>query len=229
MVKENLVGKRFGRWIVLEDRGIRNRRHYYLCRCSCGSGIEKEIRSDILKSGNSQSCGCYHSEVMRTLDHESFKIVKHGLYGTRLNIIWHKMRQRCLNSNHTAYCNYGGRGIKICDDWLDKKDGFISFYNWAINNGYDDNLTLDRIDTNGNYCPENCRWATIKEQNNNTRSNHRVNVFGDTYTISELADILEESYTNIWHRLARRNYDAEKLLRDDRRLRDKFETNRNTK
>ena len=109
---------------------------------------------------------------MKNLDHSKFrdKIITHGKTGTRLYTIWCKVKQRCYNKSHTAYKNYCGRGISICDEWLQENTGFMNFYNWAVSNGYSCNLTLDRIDNNKNYCPSNCRWATAKEQSNNKRT-----------------------------------------------------------
>ena len=97
----------------------------------------------------------------------------------RLYHIWSKMRERCNNPNHRFYHNYGGRGVKICEDWND----YLSFKQWAINSGYQEGLTLERKNNDGNYCPENCRWATRKEQANNRRSNHLLTLYGESHNI----------------------------------------------
>lgn len=118
---------------------------------------------------------------------------KHGMTGSRLYNIWQGIRQRCNNPNDREYKWYGARGIELDNDWLE----FKPFYNWAINNGYKDNLTIDRIDVNGNYEPLNCRWVTQKEQNRNTRKNNFVLFMGRTKCLSEWAEILKSSYRHL--------------------------------
>ena len=107
---------------------------------------------------------------------------KHGQKGTRLYTIWRGMKARCDNPNEAAYSNYGGRGIHVCDEW---RDDFLSFSNWAKNNGYQEHLTIDRIDVNGNYCPDNCRWATRKQQENNKRNNVYITIGDKTQSLAE--------------------------------------------
>lgn len=123
---------------------------------------------------------------------------KHGLCHTRLYKIWCKMKERCYNEKSKNYENYGSRGIKICDEW---RYDFAKFYDWAIQNGYDDTLTLDRIDVNGNYCSENCRWATWEEQENNRRDNVRINVNGKDFTISQFARLINSNSASVAWRL----------------------------
>lgn len=108
----------------------------------------------------------------------------HGKSNTRLYVIWKNMKYRCENPHHTTFHNYGGRGIAVCDEW---KNDFQSFFEWAVSHGYADNLTLDRIDTNGNYCPGNCRWATKKTQAENRRTKIVVEIDGVTKSILQLA------------------------------------------
>ena len=121
----------------------------------------------------------------------------HGGTGTRLHNIWLSMRERCYRENHPYYGDYGGRGITICDEW----DDFTKFRDWAIANGYADNLTIDRIDSNGNYEPLNCRWATMKEQQNNRRSNRIVYYKGLKYTLTELSEKAGINKTTLKERL----------------------------
>ena len=115
---------------------------------------------------------------------------KHGLYKSRLNSILRNMKQRCYNHKNPRYNVYGGKGIKICDEWMDKENGLVNFYNWAINNGYQDNLTIDRINNDKDYCPENCRWITNQEQQYNKSVNHLITYNGKTMCIAEWSNEL---------------------------------------
>lgn len=111
---------------------------------------------------------------------------KHGQSGTKLYAIWLTMRQRCYNTNNKDFYNYGAKGIKVCDEWI--KD-FSEFYRWAMENGYAESLSIDRIDPYGNYEPSNCRWATIQEQANNKKNTIYVEVDGSIYTLTELSNL----------------------------------------
>lgn len=152
----DLTGQRFGNLIVVEETGrAADGSVVWLCRCDCGK-TTKEIGTR-MRNGYVRSCGCAH--------------VKHGYAfrgkKERLYRIWANMKTRCYNQKNKNYKNYGGRGIKICNEWL---HDFPSFYDWAMLHGYSDNLTIDRIDNDGNYEPSNCRWATPKEQRHNQRT-----------------------------------------------------------
>lgn len=128
--------------------------------------------------------------------------VKHGLSNTRLHRIWHSMYCRCYYKSTNQYKNYGGRGIKVCEEWKHMQ-GFINFYNWAINNGYKETLTLDRIDNNKGYCPSNCRWITPKEQSNNRRNNVYYTFNGETKTSKQWCELYNISQTTLLDRLKR--------------------------
>lgn len=137
-------------------------------------------------------------KVIRDLSNENTRIYR-KMDGTRLETIYHCMHTRCYNKNHKSYKNYGSRGIKMCDEWLGK-NGKSSFYKWALSNGYKENLTIDRIDTNGNYEPDNCRWIDYEEQNNNKRTTIKVLYNENEVTFTELSRI-----TGIkWHTLYQR-------------------------
>ena len=179
--RNDLVGKKFGRLLVTELAYIKNNNTYWRCLCDCGN--ETIVVSYSLTSGHTISCGCRQKEAREALHLQS---TKHGKRFTRIYHTWRDMKERCLNPNKTGFKNYGGRGITICDDW---KNDFNSFYEWAINNGYRDNLTIERIDVNGNYCPENCTWATKLEQNNNRRNTIRLFYQGQTHTLREWSKI----------------------------------------
>ena len=124
--------------------------------------------------------------------------LKHGKRNTRLYTIWRSMRQRCYNPKTNRYKNYGGRGITVCEEW---NNSFTAFHEWATANGYEDNLTLERKDVNGNYEPSNCRWATYKEQANNMSNSVHLTYNGETHTMAEWADITGIKKATIWERL----------------------------
>ncbi len=148
---KSIVGKRFGRWVVLSrdiGRSI-NRKTFYICKCDCG--LVKSIRSDLLRNGESKSCGCYKRSSL------SARTRKHGLTGHKLYKTWVAMKQRCYNPKEKRYKNYGKRGIIVCDEW---KNDFKKFYDWSMANGYASYLTIDRINNNGNYDPGNCRFIS---------------------------------------------------------------------
>lgn len=155
----DLTGQRFGRLTVVRKSGKDNfRNSTWECICDCGNS--SIVSSVNLRNGNTKSCGCYGRERKRNANKT------HGMTGSRLHRIWKAMRTRCYNRNFFGFKYYGGRGISICDEW---KNDFQAFYDWAMKNGYSDNLTIDRINTNGNYEPSNCRWVTMAEQNKNKR------------------------------------------------------------
>lgn len=136
-----------------------------------------------------------------------FLIMKHGMIGTRIYNIWHDMKRRCYCKSRKSYARYGGRGITVCPEWQE----FMPFYDWAMANGYSDNLTIDRIDVNGNYEPSNCRWVTSKEQANNKRNNHMITHNGKTQTITQWADELEINESTLHSRISR-GFSCEKVL-----------------
>ena len=162
---KDLTGQRFGRLIVEEDSGERQSRAVmWKCACDCGNNCM--VRGSHLISGKTQSCGCYKAELVSLRAKQRARI---GEFPPRLRRIWRNMKQRCNNPASTNYHNYGGRGIRVCEEW----NSYQVFAIWAINNGYNDALTLDRKNNDGNYEPSNCRWATWKEQANNKRKSKK--------------------------------------------------------
>ena len=180
----DLTGKKFNRWNVLsraDDYIDSSGRvyHTWLCQCSCEKQTLRVVLGKNLLRGTSNSCGCLAAEAA------SKNFSTHKMSNTRLYGIWSNMRKRCLNQNDSAYKNYGGRGISICSEWED----FACFMEWALTHGYNDTLTIDRIDNNKGYAPENCRWVNYKTQANNTRNNVNITIDGVTHTASEWGDI----------------------------------------
>lgn len=165
----NLIGNEYGRLLVI-DRAENERSNHsrWVCQCKCGT--IKEVSARHLLSGNTRSCGCYQQEM------NIEKHTTHGETNTRLFAIWCGMKARCYCPTHSSYKRYGGRGITVCDEWL---NSFESFRDWSLNNGYQPYLSIDRIENSGNYCPENCRWATAKEQANNRRNNKKLRIKGE--------------------------------------------------
>lgn len=168
-LKNNEIGKKYGRLTVLKKfskEDAKGRKRTFL-KCICDCGNEVTVRMDIIKSGQSKSCGCYHIDICK----EGCKPKKHGMTNDRLYNVWQGIKQRCYYPKHDHYKYYGGRGIKMCDKW---KNDYLTFYKWAMKNGYDkdapiNKCTIDRIDVNGNYEPSNCRWVDQKTQMANKR------------------------------------------------------------
>lgn len=183
----DLTGQKFGRLTVIGlDDSKQSRKTYWICQCECGN--MKSVRSDSLLCGDIKSCGCLHKEqaIINVSKHHS-----HKQSGTRLYHIWQGIRKRCNDKNSPCYDRYGGRDIKVCAEW---NDSFEPFYEWAINNGYSDDLSIDRIDNNGNYEPDNCRWATNQEQSRNRRSNINITIGNATKTLTEWCEIFDMEY-----------------------------------
>lgn len=174
MKPNDLSGNRYGKLLVvsLERIGPRS----YLCQCDCGK--TSIAKSNDLVSGKTKSCGCGRGKP------PGFSVA-HGKR-SRLNRIWKQMRQRCNNVNDCAYGRYGGRGIKVCIEW----DDFKAFRLWALDNGYDHGLSIDRIDNNLGYSPQNCRWVTNLVQARNKRNNHIMTMGGESLSLPEWAERL---------------------------------------
>jgi hypothetical protein len=175
----DMLGKRFGRLVVIaEGDSTKSGNKRWVCQCDCGSTTLSVGAG--LRNGTTKSCGCLARE------NSIARSTTHGKSHTRLHRIWLGMRNRCYYKYQANYKDYGARGIAVCEEW---RDSFEAFYAWAIANGYSENLSLDRINNDGNYEPSNCRWATRKEQSNNSRRNTFVEINGKVATITEWARI----------------------------------------
>ncbi len=155
------------------------------CRCVCGRTCV--VSGGNLRKGNTQSCGCFHKEKVAQMGKDNTKhgAARHNSQSKRIRLytIWKSMRERCNNKNHSSYKYYGGRGIEVCPEW----ESFSSFKKWALENGYSDNLSIDRIDVNGNYAPSNCRWADNVTQSNNRRNVALITIGCQTKCLSDWA------------------------------------------
>jgi hypothetical protein len=196
---------KFGKWIIIEEiapKIISNKsRRMFRCQCECGN--ISEVQLWCLKNGHSTSCGCNQKR------RASIANTKHGLTEHPLYCTWKNMKKRCNNPNASEYMNYGGRGIRVCEEW---SNNFQSFYSWAISNGWSKELSIDRIDTNGNYYPENCRWSNTKTQMNNTTKNHYIKYNENTYTLSTLAKHLNIPYNIVRYKLSNCGWNVEQLI-----------------
>lgn len=176
-----MVGKKFNKLLVLRDSGLRGARDRikYVCLCDCGN--ESIVFGEPLRSGHTKSCGC----------DKSIKMTKHGMYGTPTYRSWDKIIQRCNNPNNDAYKYYGGRGIGVCDEWLD-------FSNFFKDMGErPKGTTIERLDSNGWYRKDNCKWATVHEQLNNTSRNIVVSIDSKLLTVKELSALSGRTYNNV--------------------------------
>ena len=200
---KDLTGMTFGRWKVIERKGSDKYGYaLWFCECQCENKTKKLIRSSALISGESKSCGCLQKELA------IIQNTTHGKTNSHLYSIWRGMRDRIFNKNARCYKDYGGRGIEICEEWLN----FENFYEWSINNGYQDGLTIERKDVNGNYCPENCKWATMKEQANNRRTNHFIEFNGKNQSMSYWAKEINIPYQTLKSRINSMGWEIERAL-----------------
>lgn len=198
--KIDLTGQRFGRLVVVKMVGVDNRGECtWECKCDCGN-ITHPIKGSTLRLRKSQSCGCLQKEKI------SERSSTHRGSQTRLYNIWSLMKRRCNNPKSTAFNDYGGRGITVCDEW---KNDFQAFYEWSISNGYDDNLSIDRIDVNGNYEPSNCRWASQKVQTQNRRCAVIIKFKGKAQTLSEWAEESGIPYKTLHTRYSKGDRDVD--------------------
>jgi hypothetical protein len=214
---EDLTGKRFGRWLVLSPSNGDIKSLYWDCRCDCGT--ERSISGLSLRSGNSSSCGCFCKEQTSRAN------TTHGHRRdgktTRTLKSRESMIQRCCNPRNSAYKNYGGRGIAVCERWLDKEIGFDNFLE-DMGECPSNIHQIDRIDNDGPYFPENCRWATPEEQSNNRRSNHKITFRGETHNLKEWSKLLLISDATLKARIDRYGWSIERAFTTPVKHKDNF-------
>ena len=194
-LNEKYLGKKYGRLTIIEVWWDKEKKAT-MCKCKCDCGNTHISYISKLTSGQVASCGCQRGNK------------KHNGHGSRLYRIWQAMKTRCLNPNAANYRYYGGKGITVCDEWMN----YAPFEEWAKENGYSDSLTIDRKDINKGYCPQNCEWVTMKHQNNHHKSNiYQIKMGGQTYSLRDFVDIIGESYSKIQTQLNRGKITVESL------------------
>lgn len=183
---KDISGQKFGRLTALYRLHNTKGRTKWLCVCECGNFAEVNVYH--LTGGHTRSCGCLIKEINIT----------HGKSKIRLYRIWRHIINRCYNINVESYKDYGARGIIMCDEW---RNDFQAFYDWSMDNGYDDSLTIDRVDVNGNYEPNNCRWVTKSQQSKNKRNCIYYTINGEARCLSDCCKILNLNYNTVTHRV----------------------------
>ena len=206
-ISKDLSGQRFGRLVAISaEKDSEGRRYIWTCKCDCGNYTKAGVSA--LLRGNKRSCGCLQKDALMNRN------MRHGYSKERLYRVWKGMRSRCNNPNHTSYAKYGGRGIKVCDEW---NSDYLAFREWAVLNGYDEEAeygecTLDRIDVDLGYTPDNCRWVSESSQANNKSDNRLITLNGETKNIATWAGELGIDSGVIYARLNNLGWSEEKAL-----------------
>lgn len=208
-------GQKYGKLTIIKEVSPIGSKRRILCKCDCGN--IKEYSMDRVIHGRTQSCGCLRNEMFFThRNNNGTSVYPKEATDSKLYKIWNSMKCRCYTVSSGAYFKYGAKGIRMCDEW---KNDFMAFYNWALANGYSDELTIDRIDYRGNYEPSNCRWASIRTQANNKSNVRKYEYNGELHTMTEWSEIMNINYGALWVRLNVLGWSVEKALttpvRDD--------------
>lgn len=182
-IAEDLTGKTFNRLTAIHRDESKTERVHWVCKCSCGN--QRSVSSCDLKSGHTKSCGCWNLEAIVVNN------TTHGMSGSPIYVVWTNMIARCYDSANKRFISYGGRGITVCDKWR----AFEGFF--ADMGDRPNGMTLERVDVNGNYSPNNCKWATQKEQANNWRKSLRATYKGESFTAMQLSEMLGVKYERI--------------------------------
>lgn len=197
----DITGKKYGMLTVIRraenaPKGISR----WECKCDCGNIII--VRGGNLKNGNVKSCGCLKSIFNKSRS-------AHGMSNTRLYQTWINMKARCYRKTHPAYKNYGARGIKVCDKW---RNSFKTFAEWSLANGYTDDLTIERIDNDRDYEPDNCKWICFGEQAENRRTNLNITYHNETHNLSEWCKLFNMDYNLVYNRIHKNKWDFERAI-----------------
>lgn len=185
-------------------------RQYWVCRCECGA--VKEIRNDGLNGKRTMSCGCLQRDRASQINRGRTDGFKYGDSRERIHNIWYLIKFRCEDPASPSFHNYGGRGIRMCEEWSDGITGYFKFKEWSLNNGYREGLSIDRINNNGDYSPENCRWVDTYTQGNNKRNNVLIEYGGRTQTLSQWARELGVPTKNLHNRIRVLGWDIERAF-----------------
>lgn len=197
------VGKKFGRLTVMEiHHEMQGKYHRWMWKCRCDCGKVRDYRGEYVFSGHTASCGCAQKDSKPNL--------KHGESNTRLFVIWRNMRYRCdpLKVNEPYYDRYGGRGISVCDEWKE----YEKFAAWAKSHGYNEKLTIERIDNDGGYCPENCKWVDRRVQARNRNTTMYVEYCGERMSLAEACEIAGMPYKQVFARIRYLKWPVDKAL-----------------
>lgn len=210
----DITKQRFGRLVAIKRVGFDKHRHaLWLCECDCGNETIATLGALTRKDHKrTQSCGCLFHDAM--VAYNKANKVTHGLHGTRIHTVWKDMIYRCEKPSTTNYENYGGRGIKVCDEWHDLK----KFAKWAYGSGYDDtakkgDCTIERIDVNGDYEPKNCTWVNMFEQNANRRNTFKVDVNGESVPLMKAVKEVGVQYKLVYERIKRHGETFDEAVR----------------
>ena len=198
---EDLTGTNYGYLTAIQNLGLVDGQANYLFECKCGNIIQHRIKE--ARRGKLNSCGCIAKNNGK-------KNITHGMSNTRLYSIWRGMIQRCEDKNFSGYDSYGSRGVKVCENW---RRSFMHFFNWAVYNNYAEHLTIDRIDVNGNYEPQNCRWADLETQANNKTTNLYFTYNDKTLSLAQWSRELDLDYQKLWKRIRIYGYSFEEAIK----------------
>lgn len=195
----DLTGQRFGRLVVIGSAGRRYKHPLWELKCDCGNTHYCVTAS--LRSGRTKSCGCLNRE-------QKSQNRTHGDSKSKLYHIYHAMLQRCYDKSFKYYDCYGGRGIKICEEW----QSYEPFRDWALSHGYEDGLSIEREDVNRDYCPDNCKWIPLSQQANNRRNTLYVEYHGKMVTMRDLADLYGVDRRRLYRRIVKQGWSVEDAI-----------------
>jgi len=196
-----LIGEKFGSWEIVGNIIKQQYVPFVKCRCECGTS--RNVNFNDLKSGRSTNCGCLRKKTCRN------RLLKHGFSNSRIERIYYGIKSRCYNPNQESYTRYGARGIEMCEEWFGDPS---KFYEWAVNNGYDDSLSIERIDVDGDYEPSNCKWATRKEQARNKSNNIMITINNETKCLKDWSNKIDVPYSTLTKTIREKGTDPKRLV-----------------